>query len=152
MFLSFFLFSVILLFIYLFIYLFFSLPVHFLSFFQMNKFLRSPTIFFLTINRFNRLAEIRWSVCISKSPLNFVGLIFQDGFWILRKPFVRMVKFKLLAQFPRDHFARPIVSSLICNYVLIRCNRLCDWSFRLYYHTVYICYSVASCLFLLWHS
>ena len=29
---------------------------------------------------------------------------------------------------------------------------LCDWSFRLYHHIIYICYFVASCLLLLWHS
>ena len=36
---------------------------------------------------------------------------------------------------------------------LICCIRLlCDWLFRLYHHIIYICYFVASCLFLLWYT
>ena len=44
---------------------------------------------------------------------NLVRLIFQGGFWVVHIPFVRMVKFKLLAQFPVDHLANPVMSSLI---------------------------------------
>ena len=73
----------------------------------------------LTIIRSRRLAKIKWSVCISKSQSSlcvsfsrtdsgFVRLILQDGFWV-----VRMVKFKLLAQFPVGHLLHPVVSSLI---------------------------------------
>ena len=37
--------------------------------------------------------------------------------------------------------------------MIIYCIRfLCDWSFRLYHHIIYICYFVASILFLRWHS
>ena len=45
-------------------------------------------------------------------------------------PFVRMVKFKLFAQFPVDDIPHPVVSSLII-IRLICCIPLCDWSFRL---------------------
>ena len=58
--------------------------------------------FFLTIIRSGRLAEIRWSVCISKSQIN-VCLILLEGFRVIHIPLVRMVKFKFLAQFPVDH-------------------------------------------------
>ena len=67
---------------------------------------------FFTITRSGNLAENRWSVCISKS-VSFVRLIFLDGLLVLHIPFVRMVKFKLLAQFPVDHLPHPIVSSFI---------------------------------------
>ena len=40
-----------------------------------------------------------------------VRLILQDGFWFVLLPFVRMAKFKLLAQFPVDHLSYLIVSS-----------------------------------------
>ena len=64
-----------------------------------------------------------------------------------------MVKFKLLVQFPVDHLAHPVVSILILSFVLIYFIRLlCDWSFRLNCHIIFICYFVASCLFFLWHS
>ena len=35
-----------------------------------------------------------------KIPEEFVRLIFQGGFWVVRIPFVCMVKFQFLAQFP----------------------------------------------------
>ena len=69
-------------------------------------------IFLLTIRRFGRLAEIRWSVCISKPERTFCCLL-PDGFWFVHLPLVCMVKFKLLAQFPKDYLAHPVVSSLI---------------------------------------
>ena len=40
-------------------------------------------------------------------------LIVQDGFWVMHIPFVRMVKYKLLEQFPVDYLAYSVVSSLI---------------------------------------
>ena len=65
----------------------------------------------LTVSRSSRLAKIKWSVWISKSQL--VHLILQEEFWVMHIPFVRMVKFKLLAQFPVDHLPRSVVSRLI---------------------------------------
>ena len=66
----------------------------------------------LTITRSGRLAGMRWSVCISKSE-EFLRLILPDKFWVVHKPFVRMVKFELLAQFQVDHLLCPVVSILI---------------------------------------
>ena len=37
----------------------------------------------------------------------------QDGFWLVHIPFVRIAKFKFLAQFPIDHPSNSIVSGLI---------------------------------------
>ena len=39
--------------------------------------------------------------------------IFREGFWVVIIPSVYMVNFKLLAQFPMDHFSHPVMSSLI---------------------------------------
>ena len=48
-----------------------------------------------------------------KIPEEFVCLIFQDGFWIVHIQFIRVIKFKFLAQFPVDYLAHPVVSNLI---------------------------------------
>ena len=62
-----------------------------------------------------------------------------------------MVKFKLLALLPVDYLLHPVVSSLVL-FALISCIRLlCDCSFRLCHHTIYICYFVALYPFLLWN-
>ena len=87
-----------------------------------------------------------------KIPEKFVCLILHDRFWVVHIPFVHMVKFKLFAQFPVDHLPHQVMSSLILFFVLTYCFHLCDWLFHLYHHITYICYSVKSCLFLLWHN
>ena len=46
-------------------------------------------------------------------------LIFLGGFWAEHIPSVRMVKFKLLAQFPVGHFTDRIGSNLIFFFALI---------------------------------
>ena len=66
----------------------------------------------LTITRSGRLAEIRWSICISKSQI-ILCLIFKDGLWVVYISFVHMVKFKVFEQFPVGHFFHLIVSSFI---------------------------------------
>ena len=48
-----------------------------------------------------------------KIPEEFVCLILQDRFWVVSIRFVRVVKLQFLAQFPVDHLAHPVVSSLI---------------------------------------
>ena len=68
--------------------------------------------FLLTIIRFDRQAEIRWSVCTSKSE-SFPCLILQDKFWVVHIPFLRMVKLQFLIQFHGDYFLHPVVPSLI---------------------------------------
>ena len=65
------------------------------------------SLFLLTITRSGHLAEIRCSVCFLKIPEKFVDLIF----WVVHIPFVLMVKFKILAQFPVDQLPYPVVSS-----------------------------------------
>ena len=42
----------------------------------------------------------------------FVSLILQDRCWVVHIPFVPMVKFKFLVQFPVDHLAYPDLSCL----------------------------------------
>ena len=59
------------------------------------------------------LAEIRGSVCISKFPEELMHLILQDRFWVVHIPFVRIVKRLFLQEFPVNHFAHQVVSSLI---------------------------------------
>ena len=77
-----------------------------------------------------------------KIPKSFVRLIFLDLFWVMHIPFVPMTKFKRFAQLLAK-MSRFYTYTL---FVLIKCNRL------LCHHIIYICYFVASCLFLLWHS
>ena len=43
---------------------------------------------------------------------NFVRFILQDWFWVVHISSVRMIRLQFLAQFPVDHFAHPVVSSL----------------------------------------
>ena len=112
--------------------------------------------FLLIIIRSGRLAEIRWSVCMSKSHrslcVSFSGT--SAGFCIYHLLVWSVVKFTFLAHFPVDPFAHPVVSRLIHTpSVLICCiHLLCDWSFRLCHCIVYICYFVESCLFSLWYD
>ena len=71
-------------------------------------------IYFLKIiTRSGRLAEIGGISLHLKIPEEFVCLVLHDRCWVVHIPFVRMVKFKLLAQFPVDHLAQPVVYSLI---------------------------------------
>ena len=77
--------------------------------------------FLLIIIRSGLLAEIRWSVCISKSHRT-VCVIFLDRCWVVHIPFVGMVKFKFLAHFPVDHLSLPVMSSLVlllCQFIII---------------------------------
>ena len=53
------------------------------------------------------------SICFS---FLFVLFFLEDRFWVVHIPFVRMVKFQFLAQFPVDHLAHPIGSSLQCQF------------------------------------
>ena len=66
----------------------------------------------LTISRSGRLAEM---ICLYlKIPEKFVSHS-QGGFWVLYIPFVRMVKFKVLAPFPVEDLPHSVVSyTLFC--------------------------------------
>ena len=48
-----------------------------------------------------------------KIPEEFVRLIGRDRFWVVHITFVRMIKYKFLAQFPVNPIAHPVVFSLI---------------------------------------
>ena len=77
------------------------------------SFLLLLLLLLLVIMRSGRLWSVRWSVCTLKTPEEFVRLIFQNRFWAVHIPVVRMVKFNFLAQFPVDHLAHPVVPSFI---------------------------------------
>ena len=81
-----------------------------------------------------------------KIPEKFLHLIFYGFVGVGHKPFVRMAKFILLAQFPVNHFPYPVLFAFALTYCI---RLLCDWSFHLYPHITYICHFLH--LFLLWH-
>ena len=68
--------------------------------------------FLLTITTSDRLAEIRWCVCVSKSQ-RVVWVIFQDWLRVVHILFFFcMVKFEHFAQFPVDNLPRPAMSGI----------------------------------------
>ena len=70
-------------------------------------------IFLLIIIRSGLLAEIRWSVCISKSHRSLCVCHFLGHVGVVHIPFLSMVKFKCLSHLPVDHLDHPVVSSLV---------------------------------------
>ena len=94
--------------------------------------------FLLIIIGSSLLAEIRWSVCMSKSHRS---LCVSSS-----RTFVHMVKFN----------GSPCPPSRVYSYTpstLIFCIRLlCDWLFRLCHQIAYICYFVESYLSSLWYD
>ena len=103
----------------------------------------------VTITRYGRLDEISWSICISKSQKTLcTHKILQDGLRIVHIPLLRIVKPKLLEQFPVDVFPHIIMSSLLLILHSFPAY-LCCWSFRLYHHITFICYLIESGLFYL---
>ena len=124
------------------------------TFFQFYQFVGS---FFFTITRSGRLAKIRWSVCIPKSQRGLCVSFFYDGFWVVLIPFVRMVKFKLLAQFLEDHLLIRVVSRFIlflryfpafANYVIDRFVCITKWStFTILLHFIYSCFGIVLTMF-----
>ena len=79
------------------------------------KFTILQVLFFLLIIiiRSGLLAEIRWSVCMSKSHRSLCVSFSRIAAWVVHISFVCMVKFKFIAHLPVDHHADPVVSSLI---------------------------------------
>ena len=67
--------------------------------------------FLLIIIRSGLLAEIRWSVCMSKSHRSLCVSFSWTGAGFI--PFVSVVKFKFLAHFPFDHLADTVMFCLI---------------------------------------
>ena len=73
----------------------------------------ASSLFFID---YNKIWSSGWDLVIRlflQIPEEFVCLIFQDRFWVVHIPFVRMVKHQLLANLPVDHLAHPVVPSLI---------------------------------------
>ena len=111
----------------------------------------SPLVLLLTVSCSGRLAEIRWFSCISK-PQKTLWISFSgtDSSLCIHHLFV-------WPNFIFLHNSQWITSPTYLFYsytlyVLICCiHLLCDWWFHFYHHITYICYFVASCLFLLWY-
>ena len=78
---------------------------------KVNNF-TSSLFFLLNIIRSGRLAEIRWSICMSKSHRSSCAPFSGTACWIVDIPFVLIVKFKFLAPLPVNHHDHPVVSSL----------------------------------------
>ena len=65
---------------------------------KIYNFASSLFFFFLIIIRSGRLAEIRWSVCMSKSQRSlYISFSRTDAGLCIYIPFIRIVKFKSLA-------------------------------------------------------
>ena len=88
---------------------------------KVDNFALSFFFFLLIIISFDRLAEIRWSVFMSKSQRSLC-VIFQDKCWVVHTSFDSMVKFKFLAHFPVDH--------LVASYLFFLWH---DWSLWRYF-------------------
>ena len=96
------------------------------------------------IIRSGPLAEIRWSVGMSKSHWSLC-IIFWDRCWVVNIPFVCMVKFEFLAHLPVDHLANPVMSNLVTDY-------LTRMGIKFRPCSLWLCYFVASYLFSLWYD
>ena len=70
----------------------------------------------LIIIRSGLLAEIRWSVCISKSHRSLC--VSFSRCWVVYISFISTVKLKFLTHFPVDHIAHPVLS----RFVLLLCK------------------------------
>ena len=50
---------------------------------------------------------------------NFLRLILQDKFWVVHIPFVRMIKYQFLEQFPVDQFSHPVLYNFYIFYLIL---------------------------------
>ena len=105
-------------------------------------------LFLLTITRSDHLAEIGWSVYISKSQRSLCVSFSRADSWLSIYHSFIWLNFNFLHN--SQCFPHPVVFSLILFFAIICCIRsLSDWSFRLYHLIIYICYFVASILALI---
>ena len=107
---------------------------------------------YLSITKSDRLAEMKWSVCISKSQRNLcISFARMNSGLFIHHLFIWS---NLNYLHNSEWITLPIQPclALYTLFALIDDIRLCDWSFCLYYHRVYICYFLGSSLFLLWNS
>ena len=96
-------------------------------------------MFLLVISSSGRLAEIKWSVCISESQRNLCVLFFRTDSELCVYHLFVWSNFNFFLQFLVDHLAQPVVLSYILS-VVVCCIRLsCDWLLRRYHHITYIC-------------
>ena len=98
-------------------------------------------VFLLTITRTGRLAEIKWSVCISKSQRSLCISFSKTDSGLCIYHFLHSSQW---ITFPTQSFLvfYPFYANLL-HWLLY------DWSFHLYNQITYTCYIVASSLFLL---
>ena len=104
----------------------------------------------MTITRPDRLAEIRWSICVSKSQRSMcVPFSWTDSGLCIYHSFI-WLHLNILHNSQWITFR---TQSCLIFFALICCVCLLyDWSFRLSHHVIYTCYFISSCLFLLEHS
>ena len=84
-----------------------------------------------------------------KIPENFEPLIFKDWFWLICS-YGQILSSCIVSSRSHSPPNRVLSFTLFAPTYWIRL--LCDRSFCFYHHIIYICYFVAFCLFLLWHS
>ena len=105
----------------------------------------------LIIIRYGLLAEIRWSVCMSKSHRNLCVLFSRTD--------VELCIYRLFVWWNLNflhislRITLPTRSCLVLySFCANLLHSLIDWWFRLYHYITYIFYFVASYLFLLWYN
>ena len=91
-----------------------SKHMYLLVFFKFHSVIRRDgKVHYSALSLFSKLSLVLvlWPVLgdrfISQNHWEFLRLILQDWFWFVNIPFVRMVKFQFLAQFPVDHLSHP---------------------------------------------
>ena len=106
-------------------------------------------LFLLAITRSGRLAEIKWSISLSKSQRNLCVSFSRTDSWLCKYHVFVWSNLNFLNYSQWMSFPPSRVWSYT-QFVLIYCIRLlCDWSFRLSHFITYSFYIVASYLFLL---
>ena len=130
------------------------------AFFQLSSVVRrdskvykpASSLFLLIVVRSDRLAKIRWSVCMSKSQRTLCVSFSRTYAGLCIYHFFVWPNFSFCT-IPSGSPCPPSRAKSYTLSVLICCIRLSfDWWFCLYHHTTYICCFVASHLFSLWYG
>ena len=101
--------------------------------------------FLLVIIRSGLLAEIRWSVCMSKSHRSLCVSFSGTGAELC---IYNLLVWSNLNFLHISQWISPYTPSVLICYIRL----LCEWSLRLCHRIVYICYFVEFCLFSLWYD
>ena len=110
------------------------------------------SLYLLTITRSGCLAEMRWSVCISKSQGSLcVSSPRTDSGLCICHLFV-WSNLKILSQFLVDHLLHPVVFCFILFFADLLYSLIMWLIVSSQHHIIYVCIYIVSCLFLLWHS